>query len=222
MQMPPIWSMQPMLNSLLDVMPLQLLDAASMNLMPPHQRSFIDRKYRLGEGLLTEAERPAALWFAFKKASFGDSDIERLLAKHRVFTINSMIFVSGDLAEIFLNCALGDGRMTPVPVLCNDRTTTFGTAVYLLEYPNHKDTVDRDATDRCRPVFPGESNKYFNLPLNLTGRDVFVHRNAVGGADLWFDPLISGTQFASQTVAEKLVALGHGDTFKLNPCKFLE
>ena len=146
--------------------------------------------------------------------------MESLLEKHDVFTIDSLIFVSGPLADVFGTCDLGCGRLTPVPVLSHDRSKQFGKVVHLLEYPNQKDTVDRESTPRCKPMFPYGPNKYFTLPLNLTGRDVFVHRVAMGGVDLWFDPLIYGTQFARQTVAEKLIALGYQETFRLNPCKF--
>lgn len=220
MQTAPIWSMKPMLNSLLDVMPLRPLDPATMAPIATNRLSMADCKYRLGEGLLSEDERPAALWFGSKSDTFGDAELEWLLEKHDVFTINSLIFVSGPLADVFGTCDLGCGRLTPVPVLSHDRSKQFDKIFHLLEYPNHKDTVDRESTPRCNPMFPNGSNKYYNLPLNLTGRDVFVHRTAVGGADLWFDPLISGTQFASQSVAERLIALGYQEAFKLNPCKF--
>ncbi len=222
MQIALIWSMKPMLNSQLDVMPLLPLEPVSMAPMSPQQRSIIDAKYRMGDGLLTAAERPAALWLHSTHDSFGDAELGKLLEKNAVFTIDSLIFVSGRLADVFRTCDLGCGRLTQVPVLRHDRSAEFDTIVYLLEYPNHKDTVDRDNTSRCKPVFPYGPNKYFNLPLNLTGRDVFVHRTAVGGADLWFDPLISATQFASNVLAERLIALGHKDTFKLNPCTFLD
>jgi hypothetical protein len=221
MQTAPIWSMQPMQNSLLDVMPLQSLDPATMALMTASQLRISNAKYRLGKGLLSEDERPAALWFGSWRDTFGDAEMESLLEKHDVFTIDSLIFVSGPLADVLGTCDLGCGRLTPVPALSHDRSRQFGKVVHLLEYPNQKDTVDRESTPRCKPMFPYGPNKYFTLPLNLTGRDVFVHRVAMGGVDLWFDPLIYGTQFASQTVAEKLIALGYQETFRLNPCKFM-
>lgn len=147
--------------------------------------------------------------------------IAGMLSRAKIFTINSMVFLSEDVAEHFGPVDLGNGRLSRMPVLRSDRTREFDSAFYLLEFANSRDTVDRENTEKCRPLYPNRPEAGYKLPPDVPGRDVIVHRSAVDGPELWFDPMIRGRQFTSDRVAQILTRCGLQSAFKLKQCKFL-
>lgn len=217
----PIWTMSPMVNSMLDIMPLRLLAPGQNTLWENMQAiSISDHRYRVGEGLTADL-RPSGLWFMRETDSMSEDRIAEMLSRAKIFTINSMVFLSEDIAERFGPVDLGNGRLSRMPVLRLDRTREFDSAFYLLEFANARDTVDRENTQKCRPLYPMRPEAGYKLPPKAPGRDVIVHRSAVEGPELWFDPMIRGEQFISDRAAQIVARCGLQSAFKLNQCRFL-
>ncbi|WP_143267525.1 hypothetical protein [Aquimixticola soesokkakensis] len=179
----------------------------------------ITAQYYHGKGLRDEW-RPAGL--AYHRKDIGHVDwLESMAKSRRVFTVSSLIFVDKTVCDALMTFDLGDGRLSRMPIYQSDRKTEVDCDFYLLEFCNPRHTVDRDRTDRCRPLYKARPEAGYKLPSNLRGRDVVVHRSAQQGPDLWFDPMIRHYQFLSDGVARVLIALGLEEKFNLNQCKFL-
>ena len=217
----PIWSMRPMLGPFHDVLPLRLLAPGSSEPWDVNDIHRANNRYHAAEPL-GESGIPGGLWFMNTGKTLEDADLQVLLERHEIFRLNSMLFVSGGLAGLLAELDLGRGGLHRVPVYMQDGTTEFRRDVFLLEFPNAKDTVNRDATPRCKPLYPNRPDTTYKLPMSLAGRDVFVKSDAVGPPDLWFDPMIDQTQFASDAAAQRLIAEGHDVSFDLNQCKLLD
>jgi hypothetical protein len=135
-----------------------------------------------------------------------------------LFPFNSVVCVTQAIAEALADLDFGVGGITEVPVYSSD-AIRMPLPLYMLEYPNHKDTVLREITPRCKPLYRNETATQWKLPFDLTDRNVFVSARAVGGADFWLDPMISLCWFASDRAAQILISLGLQESFQLNQCR---
>lgn len=214
----PIWSMRVMGNSTLDDVPVQPLAPGSMEIwdgadvLPAHVQ------YYHGRGL-TDATRLSGLAYTNRSVQHADW-LEDMLRARPVFLWNSFVFLEKKVCAALSAFDLGDGRFTRTPIFQSDRKTEVDCDFYLLEFSNAKDTVDRDNTERCRPLYKARPEAGYLLSNDQTGRDIFVHPSAQEGADFWFDPMIRHLQFVSDGVARTLIDLGLRDKFLLYQCKF--
>lgn len=218
----PIWSTKVMANTSLNNVPLQLLTQSDLEIWDMKHFMGVDAQYYHGKGL-DETTKPGGLMYT--NASAGKNEIDRVVefvSCQPIFTVGALAFVAKTVCDALSRFDLGDGRLTRVPIFQPDRKTRLGPDFFLLEFSNTKITVDRDKTDRCRPLYKARPEAGYLLPSTLRGRDVFVFRSALDGPDFWFDPMIRHVQFVSDRVARSLISLGLQDEFKLNKCKFSE
>lgn len=217
----PIWSTKVMGNSELEDVPLQPLSPSTGDIWSMDDFMGVDAKYYHGKGL-NDSTRPGGLVYANAEARDAGLAVQDLLGAKDIFKVGSLVFLSSVVKDALADVDLGDGRLTRMPIFRADRKTEFDVTFYLLEFSNARETVDRERTDRCRPLYKARPEAGFKLPSGLEGRDVFVHRAAEDGPELWFDPMIRHYQFVSDRVARALIALGLRDEFKLNQCKYLD
>ncbi|SFQ70779.1 hypothetical protein SAMN05421853_1341 [Roseivivax halotolerans] len=219
----PIWSMRPIFDSEARALPIRPLAASGeiMDMLHIHRASV---GIQLGRPLTAE-ERPAGFrvdrsqdWRGIRRPRVDDASLERILASVDLYPFNSVVCVTQAVAEAMADLDFGNGRLTEVPVYREDGIR-MPLPLYMMEYPNQKDTVLREITPRCKPLYRNNPAKQWKLPLRLTGRDVFVSARAVGGADFWLDPKISQCWFASDRAAQILTSLGLQESFQLNQCR---
>lgn len=214
----PIWSMRVMGNSALDDVPVQPLAPGSMEIWDAADVLPAHVQYYHGRGL-TDATRLSGLACTNRSVQHVDW-LEDMLRARPVFLWNSFVFLEKKVCDALSAFDLGDGRFTRTPIFQSDRKTEVDCDFYLLEFSNAKDTVDRDNTERCRPLYKARPEAGYLLSNDQTGRDIFVHPSAQEGADFWFDPMIRHLQFVSDGVARTLIDLGLRDKFRLYQCKF--
>lgn len=217
----PVWSMSPMSNPRLETIPLQFLASDAKTPMDSRTTFFTYRDYRNGTALTSET-RPGGLWFGTKTTEFGEEDLDAKLATTKVFIVNSLVFLAKSVAAQLNHVDLGDGAFFEMPILYPDLETRFQRDFVLLAFTNAKDTVLREATEGCRPVFPTDPAKGYELPQSLDGHQVIVQQAAAAGPDVWFDPMIKHVQFCSDAFAKALTDQGLKGHFKLNPCYYLD
>lgn len=220
MALAPIWSMRPMSNFNLPDLPLLQLSPDASGGWDAVSRNKADLKYSNGV-LLDASEKPGGLWLkSAPNRTWTEPKMARFLTGTHVFRLNSLVFVTGKVAHLLRQLDLGAGGLTPVAVLRDDMRTPFDDPVYLLEYPNQRDTLDRENSERCRLANRFDPNSKYQLPQWLAGRRVIVHRGAEVGPDLWFDPMIWNVQFASDRAAHLLIEAGLQVAFELNQCQY--
>jgi len=217
----PIWAIMPMYNQSRDAPPLRLLSPMSQDLWPTNEISKVCTDYRTGRGL--EANQiPSALWFEREYGLVSVADMETYLETTEVFLNNSLVFLSERVASQLNSSGMTGFKLHRIPVLYPDKVPRFSVCFHLLEFSEKKETVLRDATERCRPIYKKRPDAGYELSMNLDGRDVFVDRSALGGVDIWFDTMISGHQFVSNAMAKELTNLGLAQAFRLHQCRFLQ
>lgn len=219
MSFAPIWTMSPTTHASLYSPPLRFLSPNRSGLLDKRSRVFGSRDYRNGKPL-DKAMRPGGLWFDSGTEAYPADRLEAEIIKHKALELNGFVFLTSESADALRGLDFGDGKLSELPVYREDMSTSFDFTVFLLEFPNAKDTVDRNATPKVRPVFPDDPLSGFELPQILEENDVFVHKSAVGGPDLWFDPCIKHVQFCSDACANALSTAGLKSKFGLNQCKF--
>ena len=221
MRLAPIWSMNPTLQTSLYQPPLRFLSPDCSGLMDERSQVFGGRYYYRGQPLDAET-RLGGLWFESASDAYSADRLEQELIKRKAFGLNGFVFLTPQGAEIFAELDLGVGQLSEIPIFREDMSTVYSFSAYLLEFPNHKDTVDREATPKIRTVFPNNPGSGYLLPQLLNENDVFVHQSAVGGPDLWFDPAIQQVQFCSDACAKALAKAGLKSQFDLNQCRFAD
>jgi hypothetical protein len=220
MELAPIWTMQPMFSHLSE-MPLRTLSPDASVIWDAVARNQANLNYR-NALLLDASERPGGLWLeSFPAQVWTEPKMARFLTGTHMFRLNSLVFVTTKLADQLRQLDLGVGGLTPVPVLRGDMRTPFDAPVYLLEYPNLRDTLDRDNSERCKLAIQFGLSPKYQLPQKLAGRKIIVHRGAEVGPDLWFDPMIWNYQFASDRAARLLIDAGLQAAFGLAQCQYL-
>lgn len=216
----PIWTISTLLNTRLPGVPLSpfVLDGGELRKMAQREIDLAFGHTMKGEPL-TSGDRPDALVFLDPTADADNDWLLDLLAPLKTFRHLGQFYVSGDVANALGEFDLGDGGLFDIPILQSDLATPFDVSFSMLGYWNNRDTVDRENTPRCKPVYPDTPGSLYKLPLNLTGRDVYVHPSAVDGPDMWFDPMITNVQFVSDRVAQALIAAGVDQDFEINQCQ---
>ncbi|SLN59606.1 hypothetical protein AQS8620_02663 [Aquimixticola soesokkakensis] len=215
----PIWTMLPMSNPMLKTVPLRLFRPGAKGKWDITEIAKANASYITGKGL-SDQLRPSGLWYDRGSAWLTEGSTAALLETTKVFLINSMIFLSRDVAASLARLELGNGRLTRMPIYRADLESEFDVDFFLFEFANLKDTVDRDLTERCRPLYRSHPERGFNLSQDLSRLDVFVHRAAASGPDFWFDPMINQRQFLSDRAAKVLIDHGLESEFALKECRF--
>ncbi len=220
----PIWSMRPIYDTEAQALPLRPL-AASGEIMEMRHIHGASVGVNLGRPL-TADERPAGFrlemtedWRGIRRARVDDASLEQILASVDLHPFNSVVCVTQAIAAALADLDFGVGGLTEVPVYGADGIR-MSLPLYMMEYPNHKDTVLREITPRCKPLYRDDTATQWKLPFDLTDRDVFVSARAAGGADFWLDPMISLCWFASDRAAQILISLGLQEAFQLNQCRY--
>ncbi len=217
----PIWSLKAMPGDEHFQMPLRLIDFRTKELWSSQKIGIVDNAVLNGRKL-TADDIPNASWFNLESGLLSETDIEYLLRSRDIFCIYSMLFLSEKVANRFRDSGLTGFALHKMSIYKRDKTEKYDFNFYFLEFSSKKDTVDRNNTDRCRPLYKNRPDAGYILPQDLAGRDVFVNHHASKGADIWFDPMIRHFQFASDAMAQLLIELRLQKSFNLNQCKFFE
>jgi hypothetical protein len=132
---------------------------------------------------------------------------------------NAGVFLRDDVKAVFDPFDLGAAQVFPVQLCDTTPDREIPVPVWYLNPVNSRRTVDPGLSGMERPKLGTLVGDYYHPPSDLRARHRLVrtHREAMGGPDLWIDPMIHRTLFLSQRLAERLVAEGLQKAFDLWP-----
>lgn len=109
MALAPIWSMRPMSNFNLPDLPLLQLSPDASGDWDAVSRNKANLKYENGV-LLGASEKPGGLWLkSAPNQTWTEPKITRFLTRTHVFRLNSLVFVTGQVAHLLRQLDLGAG-----------------------------------------------------------------------------------------------------------------
>jgi len=142
--------------------------------------------------------------------------------------------MSEKAADILRQFDLGDGGLHPIKIFQKDLKTEFGEGWHCINFGNVKETcvLEKSLVGRgIGGMTPGPEvrvsegvyeTKYYNLPFVAKDDVVAVSRDALGGPDIWMDPLVHSAFFISERLARALKKAKLDKAFRLFKCRVVE
>lgn len=128
-------------------------------------------------------------------------------------------FVSTETADVLRRFDLGGSKLHPVEVLMEDRKTPVPGSYFILEFDSWKDVFVAEASPDI-PMASGSKTR--RRPWLSTPDDAAaLSRQALDGADLWWNPNIIRTFFLSDRLAQALRAAKVDKPFTLRRCRIV-
>lgn len=146
-------------------------------------------------------------------------DSKPLMKKLPHLTRSDFFFLSADAAEVLRRFDLGGCKLHPVEVLMEDRKTPLPGSYFVLDFDSWKDVFLPEQS----PEFPlARGSKTRRRPHFSSPDDIAVlSRDALAGADIWWNPNIWGAFFVSDRLAQALRAVGVDQPFSLRRCRIV-
>lgn len=150
----------------------------------------------------------------------GPHDSGKPLSKKlpHLFT-NGFWFVSSEAAEVLRRFDLGDCKLHPVEVLMEDRNTPLPGSYFVLDFDSWKDVF---LPDQSPDVAMMRGSKHRRSPHFSTKDDAAaLSREALSGADIWWNENVIGTFFLSDRLVQALREAGVDKPFSLRRCRII-
>jgi hypothetical protein len=128
-------------------------------------------------------------------------------------------FVSSEVADVLRRFDLGGCKLHPVEVLMEDRKTPLPGSYFILEFNSWKDVFVADASP---DIAMASGSKTRRRPWLSTPDDAAaLSRQALEGADIWWNPNILRTFFLSDRLVQALRAAKVDKPFSLRRCRIV-
>lgn len=115
-----------------------------------------------------------------------------------LFTAGTFYAVKGKLAEVLKKIDLGEGGLIEFPIYAADKTTQLPGPFYLLNFGAIKDSFVPSESKKLRVRRTIENDGYERWgTYRLEDGDIAVTREALEGADLWFERKLEKRIFMS-------------------------
>jgi hypothetical protein len=161
---------------------------------------------------------------AFPNESYAmraDNDASRAGRQPALFR-SDFWYVSAECAAVLRDHDLGRGALYPVRLFRQDRRTALGGVYFCLNFGNVKEAFLPEQSPNARPAGAAAAGKmWWLLPPVPQDGDMAVSRTALGGPDVWIDPLLKQAFFVSDRLRTALEAAGFADLFSLLRCRVL-
>ncbi len=169
------------------------------------------RSMRKGERLTADAVTTRLFWRTPGQTPFPGS-VPPVIA-------NGGIFLREDVVKVLREFDLDQAQLFPVEIFDTDRAGSTGVIVWWLNPVNNKPTVDPVRSELRQPRVGIKVLSYYLVPTWLrTGhRKIMTHHSALGGADIWIDPVLPEVLFMTDRLARRLVKDGWQKAFQLYP-----
>jgi hypothetical protein len=128
-------------------------------------------------------------------------------------------FVSSEATDVLRRFDLGGCKLHPVEVLMEDRETPLPGSYFVLDFDSWKDVFLPDQSPEF-PLARGSKTRrrpHFSSPENIA----VLSRDALDGADIWWNPDIWGAFFLSDRLVQALRAAGVDKPFSLHRCRIV-
>lgn len=162
---------------------------------------------------------PQRVWEAEDPAT--NYDPKPLTPILNLFCAGRYWIVSAKAAEIIARFDLGGGTVYPVSegVFEFDNTTPMRGKYFTWIFGNAKSAFLEQHSPRARPMSGSTTRDWCVLPWDLADGDIAVSGAALGGPDVWVDPLLFQSIFLSAELGNALDSAGLRHAFRLFTCR---
>ncbi|MEM7748547.1 MAG: hypothetical protein AAF346_09875 [Pseudomonadota bacterium] len=135
-----------------------------------------------------------------------------------LFTAGGLLAMNKSCAEVLRGFDLGDGGLHPITLWEADEVTPVPGDYYLLNFGARKEALLVDQSPHAREV--RELKKWsFILDAVLPGEPAcMLTSNALEGADMWCDPLVTRAVFVSERLVSALREAEMAELFNFRFC----
>ncbi len=127
--------------------------------------------------------------------------------------------VSSACAEVLRRFDLGNGALYPVKVFKKDRKTPVRGSYFCLNFGNVRQVFLPEESPTTR--HDTDPERYYPPPGLLLDDAIAVSTRALGGADIWIDPLLRRAFFVSGPLGGALIAAKVSRWFGLKKCRMV-
>ncbi|MBR1210553.1 hypothetical protein [Bradyrhizobium sp. JYMT SZCCT0180] len=149
-----------------------------------------------------------------------DKDEDRSIPD--MFFAEGQCIVSARVAEILSQFDLGNGALYPVTegAFRSDNTTPIAGSYFSWIFGGMKSAFLEAHSPAARPN-SGGSRDWCVFPFAMSDGAIAVSRDALGGSDVWVDPLLLKSIFVSGALGDALEAAGLREALCLFKCQII-